>query len=62
MRTTYQGMDATIAGLRSTPGEWHRRGLRHPAEVDALIRNRVHVAVLAGSIDPTYGDFFTAAA
>lgn len=44
-----------VADLRSRPDEWHRRGLRHPDEIDALVHTRIH-----GSIppEPSYDDFF----
>lgn len=43
--------------------QWHRRGLRSPAEIDALVHARVHglpEPILSGmfDVDPAYGDFF----
>ncbi|MDM7891624.1 hypothetical protein [Curtobacterium caseinilyticum] len=43
--------------LQRHPHEWHRRGLRHPDEIDALVHHRTHGDVPP---EPTYGDFFRA--
>ncbi len=41
--------------LRASPAEWHRRGMLHPADVEALVHRR-----LAENLphDPVYADFF----
>lgn len=39
----------------SLPAEWHRRGLRHPDEIEALVHERTRGSVPP---EPTYGDFF----
>jgi hypothetical protein len=46
----------SLADLRSQADEWHRHGLSHPDEIDAMVSRRT-----AGSTpaEPTYADFFT---
>lgn len=43
--------------------QWHRRGLRSPAEIEALVHARVHglpepILPSMFDMDPAYGDFF----
>ncbi|NII42507.1 hypothetical protein E9228_003176 [Curtobacterium flaccumfaciens] len=45
--------------LRSDPLEWHRRGMSSPVEIDRIVISRLGIGV---SADPTYADFFQAAA
>ncbi|QWS33740.1 hypothetical protein AABM26_15130 [Curtobacterium aetherium] len=45
--------------LRADPLEWHRRGMSSPVEIDRIVMSRVG---LGTSADPTYADFFLAAA
>lgn len=40
---------------RNDPREWHRRGLRTPAELHALVAARIDA--LPHTNDPTNGDF-----
>jgi hypothetical protein len=47
--------------LRSDPLEWHRRGMSSPVEIDRIVISRLG-AGLGVSADPTYADFFQAAA
>jgi hypothetical protein len=44
-----------LSNLAAHPSEWHQRGLRHPAEIEALVFERIN-----GNIppEPSYGDFF----
>lgn len=49
--------------LRQIPGEWHRRGMTSPAELDALIDARLGEGYGNGSAtEPSYADFFAAPA
>jgi hypothetical protein len=48
----------TLSELRTNPVEWHRRGMRHPAEIEAMVHQRTHGQVPP---EPSYGDFFRAA-
>lgn len=50
---------------RADRRQWHRRGMRSPEEIAALVHERVHLrppaVTTAGStesVDPAYGDFF----
>jgi hypothetical protein len=43
--------------LRSQPREWHRRGMRHPAELARIVADRVAQDV---SRDARYEDFLVA--
>ncbi|WP_182066339.1 hypothetical protein [Curtobacterium sp. ME12] len=48
--------------LRQIPTEWHRRGMSSPAEIDALVNERLgqpRLATVAPS-GPSYADFFRA--
>jgi hypothetical protein len=49
-----------VSTLRSDPREWHRRGMRSPGEIDALVHARLGLSDLpaAAATDPTYADFF----
>lgn len=62
-----------LHGTRTVPGasretvadarQWHRRGLRSPAEIAAIVHARVHglpEPTMPGplDVDPAYGDFF----
>ena len=47
-----------LGELQRHPHEWHRRGMRHPDEIDALVHRRTVGDV---PVDPTYGDFFRGA-
>lgn len=42
---------------RSQAVEWHRRGMRHPDEIAAMVLRRIDEDV---PVEPTYGDFFVA--
>jgi hypothetical protein len=53
-------MTATSASLPSH--EWHRRGLRSPSEIAALVEARLGHPVLAVVDEPTYADFLRAPA
>jgi hypothetical protein len=44
-----------LSELHSHPHEWHRRGMRHPDEIDALVHARIHGGVPP---EPSYDDFF----
>ncbi|GAA3335194.1 hypothetical protein LQK89_07090 [Curtobacterium sp. C1] len=46
-----------LSELQRHPHEWHRRGMRHPDEIDALVHHRT-----IGDVpqEPSYGDFFRA--
>ncbi len=44
-----------LSDLRREPTEWHRRGMRHPDEIDALVHARIHGGIPP---EPAYGDFF----
>lgn len=47
--------------LRRNPTEWHRRGLTHPAEIDAMVAARIDDAARAlVPANPSYADFFVA--
>lgn len=48
---------SSIHELRQSPVEWHRRGLLHPDEVEALVHHRLLQNVPA---EPSYSDFFRA--
>jgi hypothetical protein len=50
---------AAMQELRADPLEWHRRGMSSPVEIDRIVMTRVG---LGTSADPTYADFFLAAA
>ncbi|WP_171898690.1 hypothetical protein [Curtobacterium sp. UCD-KPL2560] len=47
-----------LGALQRDPHEWHRRGMRHPDEIEALVHHRT-----LGDVprDPSYGDFFRVA-
>ncbi|WIB25965.1 MULTISPECIES: hypothetical protein [unclassified Curtobacterium] len=45
--------------LRADPLEWHRRGLTSPVEIDRIVMSRLGLGTAA---EPTYADFFLAAA
>ncbi|MCC8906358.1 hypothetical protein [Curtobacterium sp. GD1] len=45
----------SIDELRQWPEEWHRRGMRHPDDVDALVHRRL-IEDLPD--EPVYSDFF----
>jgi hypothetical protein len=45
----------TLSELRTRPVEWHRRGMSHPAEIEAMVHERTHGQVPS---EPAYGDFF----
>ncbi len=50
--------------LRQSPHEWHRRGMRAPAEIDTLIADRIGQSYTAATphvADPSYADFFVVA-
>lgn len=48
--------------LRRHPGEWRRRGLTPPSELDALVAARVAgYERSAAPAEPAYADFFTVA-
>lgn len=46
----------SLHDLRRQPDEWHRRGLSHPDEIDAMVSRRTSGSTPA---EPTYADFFT---
>jgi hypothetical protein len=48
----------SMTDLRQQPTEWHRRGLSHPDEIQAMVRRRTSDAV---PDEPSYADFFQAA-
>lgn len=48
-------MSPNLPDLHTQPGEWHRRGLRHPDEIAALVHLRLLENVPS---DPCYRDFF----
>jgi hypothetical protein len=41
--------------LRERPEEWHRRGMRHPDDIAALVHERLTEDL---PDDPAYRDFF----
>jgi hypothetical protein len=43
--------------VRAHAAEWHRRGLRTPAEIDALVQARL-VEMPAAPAEVRYADFF----
>lgn len=45
----------SLSNLAEHPSEWHRRGLRHPAEIEALVFMRTNGTTPP---EPSYGDFF----
>lgn len=54
-----------LAGARADRRQWHRRGMRSPEEIVALVHERVHTlptGILSADgaelSDPVYGDFF----
>ncbi len=47
-----------LTNLQEHPHEWHRRGMRHPAEIEALVYTRTNGNTPP---EPSYGDFFRAA-
>ncbi|WIB01599.1 hypothetical protein [Curtobacterium sp. MCBA15_012] len=47
----------TLSELRTRPSEWHRRGMSHPDELQAMVHRRLLEDV---PTEPTYSDFFTA--
>lgn len=48
---------AALAALRRDAVEWHRRGMRSPAELEALVAGRL-ARQGASLTEPRYGDFF----
>ncbi|MFJ3386040.1 MULTISPECIES: hypothetical protein [unclassified Curtobacterium] len=48
----------TLTNMQAHPHEWHRRGMRHPAEIEALVYTRTNGNTPP---EPSYGDFFRAA-
>jgi len=55
----------SLAGARADRRQWHRRGMRSPEEIAALVHERVHALPPAVTLadgaehgDPAYGDFF----
>jgi hypothetical protein len=52
-----QRVRSRLSDLHEEPGEWHRRGLRHPDEIASLVHTRLLENVPA---DPAYRDFFSA--
>lgn len=56
----------SLAGARADRRQWHRRGMRSPDEIAAIVHARVHAHPTAmrseagaEQTDPAYGDFFT---
>jgi hypothetical protein len=43
--------------LRALTAEWHRRGMRSPAELDDIVARRV-AGTPAADGEPSYGEFF----
>ncbi|WP_131847742.1 MULTISPECIES: hypothetical protein [unclassified Curtobacterium] len=55
---------AAPGGTRIHRQQWHRRGLRAPDEIAAIVYARLHdlpdpVEPEDDIVDPSYGDFFT---
>lgn len=48
-------MRPTLSDLHDEPGEWHRRGMRHPDEIASLVHARILADLPA---EPSYRDFF----
>ena len=51
-------------GTRAQRQQWHRRGLRAPDEIAAIVHARLHDLPDPAEpddvlVDPSYGDFFT---
>lgn len=46
-----------LSVLRGRAVEWHRRGMRSPTEIAAMVELRIAHRTPATD-DPTYGDFF----
>lgn len=70
MSTTHAGLLPSTTPVTAAPRravgdawQWHRRGLRSPAEINALVHARVHglpepTLPSMFDADPAYGDFF----
>jgi hypothetical protein len=55
----------SVVGARADRRQWHRRGMRSPEEIAALVHDRLHAlptAVVAPDgaelVDPAFGDLF----
>ena len=57
-RTVNERHHLSLIDLRQQPTEWHRRGLSHPDEIQAMVHRRTIGVV---PVEPTYADFFQAA-
>ncbi|MBT1680366.1 hypothetical protein [Curtobacterium aurantiacum] len=53
--------DPFLELLRDRPGEWRRRGMTPPSELDAIVERRLAGVVRGVPTDPTYADFFVTA-
>jgi hypothetical protein len=55
--------ESRLHQLRQIPGEWHRRGMTSPAELDAIIEARLGEPFgIHSAAEPSYADFFAAPA